>query len=134
MFNQTKEHRMKKLLFLIAVFGLVTFLNAQVRLSTYYNYPLLSGGTYMDSVLNGLKSIRGCWFDQDLDGDGKSEILVTNYSDLGHVHVFEVVSNDSIELVWTSPKVTTGGGGSTPRYVITGDLDNDGKKRNHLSN
>lgn len=82
----------------------------------------------MDSVLNGLKSIRGCWFDRDLDNDGKSEILVTNYNDLGHVHVFEVVGNDAIELVWTSPRVTVGGGASTPRYVITGDLDNDGKK------
>lgn len=119
---------MKKLtlLFLLLLIGATAY--SQVRLSTYYNYPLLSAGTYMDSVLNGLKSIRGCWFDEDLDGDGKAEILVTNYNDLGHVHVFEVVGNDSIELVWTSPKVTTGGGGSTPRYVITGDLDNDGKK------
>lgn len=119
---------MKRLILLFAMLGLVTIAHSQVRLSTYYNYPLLSAGTYMDSVLNGLKSIRGCWFDSDLDGDGKSEILVTNYNDLGHVHVFEVVGNDSIELVWTSPKVTVGGGGSTPRYVITGDLDNDGKK------
>lgn len=119
---------MKRLILLFAMLGLVTVANSQVRLSTYYNYPLLSAGTYMDSVLNGLRSIRGCWFDNDLDGDGKSEILVTNYNDLGHVHVFEVVGNDSLELVWTSPKVTTGGGGSTPRYVITGDLDNDGKK------
>lgn len=101
---------------------------SQIRLSTYYNYPLLSAGTYQDSVLNGLKSIRGSWFDEDLDWDGKSEILVTNYNDLGHVVVFETVGNDSIELVWISPRVTTGGGGSTPRYVITGDLDNDGKK------
>ncbi|MCX8057194.1 MAG: FG-GAP-like repeat-containing protein [Ignavibacteria bacterium] len=119
---------MKKLIPLIMLIALSTVAIAQVRLSTYYNYPLLSGATYMDSVLNGLKSIRGCWFDSDLDNDGKSEILVTNYNDLGHVHVFEVVGNDSIELVWTSPKVASGGGSSTPRYVITGDLDNDGKK------
>ncbi len=119
---------MKRVIILFLMIGLPIILFSQVRVSTYYNYPLLSGGTYMDSVLNGLKSIRGCWFDNDLDGDGKSEILVTNYSDLGHVHVFEVVGNDSLELVWTSPKVTVGGGGSTPRYVITGDLDNDGKK------
>ncbi len=121
---------MKRFIFFLIMLGLITiaYSQSQVRLSTYFNYPLLSGGTYMDSVLNGLKSIRGCWFDDDLDGDGKSEILVTNYADLGHVHVFEVVGNDSIELVWTSPKVTTGGGASTPRYVITGDLDNDGKK------
>lgn len=118
---------MKKFFFLIALLSISVLSYAQVRLATYYNYPTVPG-SHQDSVLNGLRSIRGSWFDSDLDGDGKSEILVTNYSDLGHVHVFEVVGNDSIELVWTSPTVTSGGGSSTPRYVRTGDLDNDGKK------
>ena len=99
----------------------------QVHLATKYNSPLQSGN-HQDSVLNGLKSIRGCWFDTDMDGDGKSEIIVTNYADQGHVHVFETVGNDSIKLVWSSPSVGPNGGSSTPRYVIVGDLDNDGRK------
>lgn len=115
----------KVLLLSMMVYGLTH--SQGVRLSTAYNYRLLTGSP-TDSVLNGLKSIRGCAFDRDVDGDGKSEIAVTNYNDLGHVHVFETVGNDSIRLVWTSPKVTSGGGGSTPRYVVFGDLDNDGKK------
>ena len=98
-----------------------------VKISTAYNYPLLPG-TSADSVLNGTGSIRGCSFDADVDGDGKAEIVVSNYLDLGHAHVFEVVGNDSIALVWTSPRLTSGGGGSTPRIPIFGDLDNDGLK------
>ncbi len=110
------------------VFAIASLGYAQaVNISTAYNYPLLPG-TSADSVLHGLGSIRGCSFDDDVDGDGKSEIVVTNYSDLGHAHVFETVANDSIALVWTSPKVSSGGGGSTPRYVMFGDLDNDGLK------
>lgn len=118
---------MKKITFILTIFLFAILGYSQVRLSTYYNYPLMTGSP-TDSVLNGLKSIRGCWFDRDLDGDGKSEILLTNYFNQGVVHVFEAVGNDSIELVWTSPRVPSGGGGSTPRYVITGDLDNDGRK------
>lgn len=100
-----------------------TFADAQpVRTSATYNYPL------DDAVLRGLNSIRGVGFDTDVDGDGKSEIVATNYLDNGHVHIFEAVGNDSMRLVWSSPTVTAGGGGSTPRYAIFGDLDNDGKK------
>lgn len=112
------------LLLSLIVFGLA---HAQVRTSTYYNFPPLTGSP-TDSVRNGLKSIRGMYFDKDVDGDGKSEIVLSNYADQGHVHVFETVGNDSIRLVWTSPRVTSGGGSSTPRYPIFGDLDNDGKK------
>ena len=100
---------------------------AQVSVVTTYNVPLRPGTT-QDSVLNGLSSIRGVWFDADLDGDGMGEIIVTNYNDKGHVHVFEVVSDNTVQLVWSSPTVATGGSGSTPRWVTTGDLDNDGRK------
>jgi hypothetical protein len=117
--------RIARILFLsFLVYGLT--LSQGVRLSTAYNYPLLTGSK-ADSILNGLKSIRGCTFDPDVEGDGKSEIAVTNYNDNGHVSVFQTVGNDSIQLVWTSPTLTPGGG-STPRYVLFGDLDNDGKK------
>jgi hypothetical protein len=84
--------------------------------------------TSRDSLLNGLKSSRGCAFAQDVDGDGKPEIAATSYSAQGGVAVFEAAGNDSMRLVWTSPRVASGGGSSTPRYVLFGDLDNDTKK------
>jgi hypothetical protein len=118
----------KAILFLLSSVLLPLFLYGQeVRLSTAYNYPTIPGSK-QDSILNGLKSIRGCAFATDVDGDGMSEIAVSNYADNGHVSIFEVVGNDSMQLVWTSPTPTSGGGGSTPRYPLFGDLDNDGKQ------
>jgi hypothetical protein len=93
---------------------------AQVRLATAYNYP------DKDAVLSGLKSIRGVAYAADPFKDGHSAIAATNYNDNGHVHVFINAGNDSLQLVWSSPTIATASGGSTPRYVMFGDLDNDG--------
>jgi hypothetical protein len=75
---------------------------------------------------------RGVWVarNPDLDKDGKPEILVTEYSDGGRVFVFEVTGNDQLEFVWASKALTPGraGAGSTPRAIVTGDLDNDGNQ------
>jgi len=125
-----KEVPMKKTLLLVAfLLACYCVTDAQVRLAAKYNYPLLPG-TPSDSVLNGLKSIRGCAFALDVDGDNRSEIAVTNYSGTGRVCLFEAVGNDSIALKWTSPPLLAGTGTAnvTPRFVVFGDLDNDGKK------
>lgn len=90
------------------------------KISYAYNFPP------NDSILSGLNSIRGVYFADNPFGDGKSAILMTNYLDNGHVHLFVCEGNDSLQLVWTSPTVAQNGGGSTPRYAIIGDLDNDG--------
>lgn len=75
---------------------------------------------------------RGLWVadNPDLDGDGKPEILVTNYSDGGRIFVFEVTGNDQVEFVWASKILNPGvsGGGSSPRSVVTGDIDNNGRQ------
>ena len=112
----------KTVLFLLGLLVGYSLADAQVRVAAAYNYPL------GDTVLSGLQSIRGVDFDLDVDGDGNSEIVASNYFSGGRAHVFEVVGNDSIQLVWTTPFPMGGGGGSTPRYPIFGDLDNDGKK------
>ncbi len=79
-----------------------------------------------DTLQRGINSIRGSAVGNDIDGDGKKEIAVTNYLYNGFVHVFEVSGTDSLKLVWTSPYYASGGG-STPRFVMFGDLDKDGK-------
>lgn len=71
--------------------------------------------------------IRSVWVADDLDQDGKPEVLITDYSNNGRVHVLEL-NGDNLELVWSSPiPEHADGSGSTPRWVRTGDLDGDGK-------
>ncbi len=114
---------MRKLLLLTITFFLTTgLIYSQVRISTAYNVPTPD----QDSVLAGLNSIRGVAYDPDPFGTGQSAILATNYFQGGTVSLFVNVGNDSLELVWTSPILTEGGGGSTPRYPLFADLDNDG--------
>lgn len=67
----------------------------------------------------------------DLDQDGKPEILVTEYSYGGRVHVFEVVGNNTLEYVWSSKKLRPTyrdeDQGPTPRAITVADWDNNGK-------
>jgi hypothetical protein len=72
------------------------------------------------------QGVRTVWVTNDLDKDGKPEILATDYSNNGRVHVFELVDGNKVELVWSSPRHQPSGGGSTPRWVRHGDLDGDG--------
>ena len=65
----------------------------------------------------------------DLDQDGKNEIIATDYSLGGRVHVLEYdAASGVLELVWSSPVRREYASGSTPRWVRAGDLDGDGNK------
>lgn len=113
------------LLFLLIIGGSLVY--SQTHIVYNYNYPV------DDSVLSGLASIRDVAYAADPFGDGTPAIAVTNYNVTGTVEVFIPVGPDSLKLVWTSPKLSSaylGPGSSTanetPRYVLFGDLDNDG--------
>lgn len=91
--------------------------------------------TKPDSAYFGDIGIRGSWIGDDLDNDGKPEIFVTDYTKSGRVHAFQAAGNDTLEWIWSSPRLDTVsgapygvGGVSTPRTIRTGDLDGDGKK------
>lgn len=114
---------MKKILLTVFVFLVsLTFIQAQeVNVSTYLNAPTPEE----DSVLTGLTSIRGANYHDDLIGNGVSAIGLTNYQ-YYTVAVYGTVGNDAIELKWISP-TNLDGSGSSPRYVVFGDLDNDGR-------
>ena len=113
---------MKKLVLFISFLLLnVTLLYSQAKIVSAYSFPP------NDSVYTGLQSIRGVAYAADPFGDGTPAIAATNYYKNGTVSVFIPIGNDSLKMVWTSPVLTSGGGGSTPRYVLFGDLDNDGK-------
>ncbi|MDA3861442.1 MAG: T9SS type A sorting domain-containing protein [Melioribacteraceae bacterium] len=115
---------MKKLLFvLLFQITFVPILAQETNISAFYNAPTPE----QDSVHSGLIALRGANFHEDLLGDGVSAVLVANY--VYHtVSVFAVVGNDSLELKWTSriELEPAGYSSSTPRFVTSGDLDNDG--------
>ena len=81
------------------------------------------------SAVNGpaddISNIRGLCAGSDLDQDGKPEIIVTDYRNGGMVHVYEVIGDNTLELVWSSPG-TPSTYASPVRTVTTGDLDGDG--------
>jgi hypothetical protein len=90
--------------------------------------------TNPDSAFFGDIGIRGAWVAPDLDKDGKPEIFVTDYTKTGRVHAFQAVGNDTLEWIWSSPRLDQvvglpygAGGGSTPRTIRHGDMDGDGK-------
>lgn len=108
------------------------FLSAQVHVGAKFIPKLTT--TNPDSAYFGDIGIRGAWVAPDLDKDGKPEIFITDYTKTGRVHAFQAVGNDSLEWIWSSPRLDLvdglpygAGGGSTPRTIRHGDLDGDGR-------
>ncbi len=122
---------MKKYTVLIS--GIVLFLalslfGQTMTYKTGYQFPALNASsTQMDSILNGLSSIRGMDYNANPLGDNVPAFAVTNYHGNGFIHVFKMAGNDSMELVWTSPAFDSLGGSSRPRFVKWADLDGDGR-------
>ncbi len=68
---------------------------------------------------------RGMTAGSDLDNDGFQEIIITDYQVHG-IHVYEATSDNTLEWVATMADDSTSYW-ATPRHVITGDLDNNGR-------
>ncbi|MCF6269517.1 MAG: FG-GAP-like repeat-containing protein [Melioribacteraceae bacterium] len=122
----------KTLVVLLFLFGATSILAQYKSIATYTRDS--TGYTNPDAPWNTVVKdnyghIRSVLITDDLDGDGKAEILATDYSGGGRIHAFEYAGNGVLEMVWSSP---LGLGEnhlrSTPRWVQTGDLDGDGKK------
>lgn len=63
----------------------------------------------------------------DLDNDGKIEVILTDYSGGGRVHVLESAGADTWELIYSSPTLNPESGATNnARGVGFGDLDDDG--------
>ncbi|MEW5797406.1 MAG: FG-GAP-like repeat-containing protein [Bacteroidota bacterium] len=124
---------MKKALTLLVMSALsLTYMIAQVHLGAKFVPKKTT--TNPDSAYFGDIGIRGSWVAPDLDNDGKPEILVTDYTKTGRVHAFQAAGNDTLEWIWSSPRLDTvaglpygAGGSSTPRTIRHGDMDGDGK-------
>ncbi len=130
-FNNFIGAEMKKKFTFTFLFLLVaTFAVSQVHIGGKFT-PKLST-TKPDSAYFGDIGVRGAWVTNDLNKDGKPEILLTDYTKTGRVHAFQAKNNDTLEWIWSSPLLNQTlqygtGGGSTPRTIRSGDLDGDGK-------
>lgn len=118
---------MKKqlVIFMILLLGSTSLL-AQFSNKAYFNRSTQDQTDSLRPWLEG--GIRSVYVGGDLDKDGKPEILATDYSNGGRVHVLEYVDDEILELVWSSPVDLERNNGSTPRWVQSGDLDNDGNQ------
>ncbi len=72
---------------------------------------------------SGARAVAGPY---DLDGDDLQEILVTDYTGGGRVHVIENVSADTWELVYSTPWLDSTATTDNLRTVVGADLDGDG--------
>ena len=61
----------------------------------------------------------------DAEGNGEQEIIATDYSNGGRVHVLKEGADNTLEVIWSSP-VSATSSGSTPRFPQVGDCDGDG--------
>lgn len=124
---------MKKFFTLCFLSLCVTYLTvAQVHIGAKFTPKLTI--VKPDSAYFGDIGVRGSWIGPDIDQDGKPEIFVTDYTKTGRVHAFQAKSNDTLEWIWSSPRLDTitgqpygAGGASTPRTIRTGDMDGDGR-------
>ena len=78
---------------------------------------------YWPGYQSGARSVAGPF---DIDGDGKIEVILTDYTAGGRVHVIESAGIDTWELVWSSPFVDSTATSGNARGVTVGDLDGDG--------
>ncbi len=119
---------MKKVLVLFSIVLLVTLsLHAQspINASTVATYNAYAG-TAPDTTVPyyndlGVRRVIVA----DADGDGTQEIIATDYSNGGRVHVLKPDGQGNLEIIWSSPVDTTESG-STPRFPRVGDCDGDG--------
>jgi len=119
---------MKKTLLLFSLlFSVCVALQAQtsieaVNMATYNAYL----GTAADSAMPYYKDlgVRRVIV-ADPNNDGVQEIIATDYSNGGRVHVMKYDGKGNLEIIWSSPisKTTSG---STPRFPQVGDCDGDG--------
>lgn len=123
---------MKKLtiLTLLLIAGLsYTFAQTEISAEKMAVFTVPDSGAVADSLLpySGDLGVRRVIV-ADPDNDGQQEIIATDYTNGGRVHVMEVVGDSVLEIVWSSPASwNASGSGSTPRFPQVGDCDGDGK-------
>lgn len=110
----------------LLLIALLSFLLAPASLAqlTEYNLSLSTDvdAGYITGLQSGARDVAGPF---DLDGDGLSEILVSDYTAGGRVHVIENTGADTWELVYSTPFLDSTATTENIRAIAGGDLDGD---------
>jgi hypothetical protein len=72
---------------------------------------------------SGVRTVAGPY---DLDGDGRQEVLVSDYTGGSRVHVIESIGPDEWEWVYSTPWLDDYSGTGNGRVIAGGDMDGDG--------
>jgi len=127
-FIKKKARPMKKTYLLFSlVFLAVTSLKAQspintTNMATFNAYAGVAADTAMPYYKDlGVRRVIVA----DPNNDGEQEIVATDYSNGGRVHVMKYDGAGNLEIIWSSPLSATSSG-STPRFPQVGDCDGDG--------
>lgn len=125
---------MKKIVLLFSAVLLITFaLQAQspIEAVSYATFNAYAGAAPDSSVpyFNDLGVRRVIV--ADADGDGEQEVLATDYTNSGRVHVLKYDGAGNLEIIWSSPidSIPTVYGSPSkaqPRFPQVGDCDGDG--------
>lgn len=107
-----------------ALFAQSTEYSLNVAASADINTPFFQGTASGGGVQSGARAIAGPY---DLDGDGKHEVLVSDYTGGGRVHVIENAGADTWEWVYSTPVLDSTGTTNNIRAIVGGDLDGDGR-------
>ena len=100
---------------------------AQAQQSEYELRLPVNEDNFMDRYAAGLQSgARDIVGPVDLDSDGLIEVLVSDYTGGGRVHVIENVAADTWELVYSTPWLDSTNTTFNIRAIAGGDLDGDG--------
>ena len=78
---------------------------------------------YSVGIHSGARDIAGPY---DLDGDGLYEVLLSDYTGGGRVHVVENNGPDTWELVYSTPVLDSTATTNNIRAIVGGDVDGDG--------
>ena len=86
-------------------------------------WPRPNPPAYWPGRHSGARSVAGPF---DFDNDGKADVVLTDYSGGGRVHIIENIGVDQWELVFSSQLVDSSSTTGNARGVTMGDLDGDG--------